>query len=30
MFAGTDAAPDRSELDRIVDAAVAVFLGYYG
>ena len=30
MFAGTDAVPDTAELDRIVDAAVTVFLGHYG
>jgi TetR/AcrR family transcriptional regulator, mexJK operon transcriptional repressor len=30
MFAGTDAVPDAAELDRIVDAAVTVFLAHYG
>ena len=30
MFAGTDAAPDAAELDRIVESAVTVFLAHYG
>lgn len=30
MFAGTDAVPDAAELDRIVEAAVTVFLAHYG
>ena len=30
MFAGTDAAPDPTELERIIDSAVTVFLAHYG
>jgi AcrR family transcriptional regulator len=30
MFAGTDAAPDPTELEAIVDSAVTVFLAHYG
>ena len=30
MFAGTEAVPDAAELDRIVEAAVTVFLAHYG